>query len=125
MTIHSLPAPAAPVCRTLLPKHKTARMNQHGVKEGRTAVAFRFPINFGFVPAVWIKQENTTMLVTFQHSGKISQAVNSWKLFCTQRTSGKELVKIDTLNGMTHRHLKAKHFRVWSWAKQWLREGTH
>lgn len=68
-------------------------MKQCGVKEGRTAMAFRLLINFGFVPAVWIQQENTSTLPIFHRQTNFHRLVNSWKLLCTQWTSGKELVK--------------------------------
>lgn len=64
------------------------------MKEGGTAVAFRLPINFGFVPAAWIQQESTSVFMTGHNADKISQACKFLGIICTQATSGKELAKM-------------------------------
>lgn len=62
---------------------------QSGVKEGGTAVASRLPINFGFVPAVWMHQENTSVFVTGHMQTRFHRLANSWELSAHRQLLGK------------------------------------
>lgn len=53
---------------------------QCGVKEGGTAMALRLLINFGSVPAAWIEQETTSLLVTGHTETRFHRLTNPWKL---------------------------------------------
>lgn len=59
------------------------------MKEGGTAVAFRLPINFGFIPAAWIQQESTSVFVTGHMQTRFHRLANSWELSAHRQLLGK------------------------------------
>lgn len=56
-------------------------------------MAFRLPINFGFVPAAWIQQESTSVFVTGHMQTRFHRLANSWELSAHRQLLG-ELAKM-------------------------------